>query len=75
MMTTATKKQCRSIGTAVIWPSGLEAMLDISTETRLRYEKRGMLPPRNVFIGGRAIGWKPSTIEAALAGNLTAAAA
>jgi predicted DNA-binding transcriptional regulator AlpA len=74
MMTTATKKQCRSIGTAVIWPSGLEAMLDISTETRLRYEKRKMLPPRDVYIGQRAIGWKPSTIEAALAGNLAAAA-
>jgi predicted DNA-binding transcriptional regulator AlpA len=74
-MPTTAKKQCRAIGTAVIWPSGLEAMLDISGETRLRYEKRGLLPSRDVYIGRRAIGWKPSTIEAALAGNLAATAA
>lgn len=53
-----------SQGTAVVWPSGVEARYGIKPVTRWRWERAGKLPPRDVHIGGRD-GWKPETLEAA----------
>jgi hypothetical protein len=55
----------RSVGTGIVWPSGLELRYDISAPTRWRWEKTGKLPPRDVFIGGVAEGWKPETLDRA----------
>jgi hypothetical protein len=63
-------RRARSGGTAVVWPRGIEERYGISTPTRWRWEKAGLLPPRDVFIGGRAVGWKPQTLEAADAGKV-----
>lgn len=68
-------KQGPRAGSSVIWPKGIEDQLDLSAPTRWRMERDGRLPPRDVFIAGKAVGWKPSTIEAMLAGKLTGAAA
>jgi predicted DNA-binding transcriptional regulator AlpA len=58
-------KRTRSAGTACVWPSGIELRYDVSAPTRWRWEKLGLLPPRDVFIGGKAVGWKPETLDAA----------
>jgi len=50
-------------GSAVIWPSGVEEMYGISTQTRWRWEKLGRLPRRDVSIGGKT-GWRPETLKA-----------
>ena len=34
-----------------------------SAPTLWRWERDGKLPDRDVFVGGRAVGWKPETIE------------
>lgn len=65
-------KRNRTAGTGIIWPAGIEQRYGIATITRVRWEKAGKLPPRDVHVGGRAVGWRPSTIEAAERG-LTAA--
>jgi len=50
-------------GSAVVWPSGVEAMYGISTQTRWRWERLGKLPPRDVSVGGKT-GWRPETLKA-----------
>jgi predicted DNA-binding transcriptional regulator AlpA len=55
-------------GTDVIWLKGLEKRLGITDDTRTRWEKSGKLPPRDAYIGGVAVGWRPATIEAWLRG-------
>jgi predicted DNA-binding transcriptional regulator AlpA len=50
----------------VIYPQGVEQILDVSKPTRWRMEREGRLPARDVFIGGVAVGWKPETIDRAL---------
>lgn len=62
------QKRTRAVGTACIWPCGVEQMFDISAPTRWRWEKVGLLPPRDVFVGGRAVGWRPETLDAAARG-------
>lgn len=52
-------------GTSVTWPAGLRAQLGISAPTLWRWERNGLVPKRDVFIGGRS-GWKPETIAEAL---------
>jgi len=46
----------------------------ISAPTRWRWEKGGILPKRDVFIGGEAKGWKPETLDAADRGEALASA-
>ena len=46
-------------------PKGVEVQLGISPPTRWRMERDGRLPPRDFFIGGIAVGWKPTTLAAA----------
>jgi hypothetical protein len=58
----------RSVGTGCVWPSGVELRYDISPPTRGRWEKLGLLPARDVFVGGKAVGWKPETLNAAESG-------
>jgi len=73
MTTTArTRKpsEFRSAGTAIVWPLGVEKRYDISAATRIRWERIGVLPRRDVFIGGRPQGWKPETLENSDRGNL-----
>jgi predicted DNA-binding transcriptional regulator AlpA len=43
----------------------METRYGISAPTRWRWEKDGKLPRRDVFVGGVAVGWRPSTIETA----------
>jgi len=40
-------------GTAVVWPSGVEERYGISAPTRWRWEKKKLLPPRDVSVGGK----------------------
>lgn len=51
-------------GTSVVWPAGVEQRYGISTPTRLRWEKNGRLPRRDVDVGGKT-GWRPATLERA----------
>ena len=62
----------RSVGTACIWPRGVEQRYDISAPTRCRGERQGLLPARDVYIGGRAVGWRPETLETAERGGRVA---
>jgi hypothetical protein len=55
----------RSVGAAMVWPLGLERRYNISASTRRRWEALGILPARDVFIGGEPKGWRPETLEAA----------
>lgn len=50
-------------GTRIVWPRGIEERYGISDVTRWRWERIGKLPPRDVFIGGTAAGWRPETLE------------
>jgi predicted DNA-binding transcriptional regulator AlpA len=65
----ARKRTTPSSTDAVTWPSGVEARYGISGVTRWRWERTGKLPPRDVFIGGKAAGWRPETLEAAERGQ------
>jgi predicted DNA-binding transcriptional regulator AlpA len=65
----APKKRSRTAGTVCVWPAGVQARYGISLPTRWRWEKDGKLPPRDVFVGGVAIGWRPETLEAAERGT------
>jgi predicted DNA-binding transcriptional regulator AlpA len=58
------KRPAPVCGTAVVWPAGLEQRYGISAPTRWRWERDGLLPARDVHIGGRT-GWRPETLEAA----------
>ena len=62
-------KRLRESGGRVIYPRGLEVRYGISLSTRWRWEKDRLLPPRDVFIGGKAVGWKPETLDAADSGQ------
>jgi predicted DNA-binding transcriptional regulator AlpA len=62
------KRPCLG-GTGLITPRGLEERYGWSLATRWRAERDRRVPPRDVFIGGRAVGWKPETIAAAEAGQ------
>jgi predicted DNA-binding transcriptional regulator AlpA len=64
-------RRAKISGTHVIHPRGVEQRYGFSSVTRWRYEKTGKLPPRDVFIGGVAVGWKPSTLESAERGTAT----
>jgi hypothetical protein len=55
----------RAVGPVVIYPGGAEIRYSISGPTRWRWEQAGKLPPRDVFVGGKAIGWRPETLEEA----------
>lgn len=51
-------------GTVVIWPSGVEERYDISAATRVRWEREGRLPARDINVGTKT-GWRPQTLAAA----------
>jgi predicted DNA-binding transcriptional regulator AlpA len=46
-------------------PTDVQRRYGISAVTRWRWEKSGRIPPRDLFIGGEAYGWKESTLVAA----------
>lgn len=71
-MTTRRKNVFRTAGSACVWPSGLEAMYGVSSETRRRWERAGLLPARDFYLAGKAVAWRPETIAAATSGNLAA---
>lgn len=60
-------------GSSIVWPAGLCERLGIKPVTRWRWEKDGKLPPRDAYINGVAVGWRPATIETALRGPAAAA--
>jgi predicted DNA-binding transcriptional regulator AlpA len=65
---------CRREGTKIVWPAGICTRYGISAPTRWRWERGGKLPPRDVFVNGEAVGWRPETIDAADRGEIPAAA-
>jgi predicted DNA-binding transcriptional regulator AlpA len=62
------KRECRTQGTTLVWPSGVCKRYGISTVTRWRWERQKKLPPRDVFINGEAVGWRPETLDSAARG-------
>lgn len=62
---TSRPKRMRSAGSGCIWPLGVQQRFGISAPTRWRWERLGLLPRRDVYVGGRAVGWRPETLEAA----------
>ena len=69
MESASTPKRVRTAGSGCIWPRGLRERYDISGPTLWRWERNGKLPRRDVFIGGRAVGWRPETIARAESGR------
>ena len=65
-------KRPRTGGTNVIYPAGVQQQLGISLATRWRWERDGKLPPRDYFVAGVAVGWRPETLEAASRGDAPA---
>lgn len=59
-------------GTRCIWPSAVQERYGISLATRWRWERKGKLPPRDVFVAGVPVGWRPETLEAAERGETAA---
>lgn len=51
-------------GSEVIWAFGLVERYGVSGPTLWRWERAGLLPERDVHIGGRS-GWRIKTIEQA----------
>jgi predicted DNA-binding transcriptional regulator AlpA len=66
------RKRARTAGSNCVWPSGVQDRFGISAPTRWRWEKDKKLPARDVFVGGVAVGWKPSTLETAERGPVAA---
>jgi len=56
-------------GTGLITPRGLELRYGWTQPTRWRAEHDGRLPARDVYIGGKPVGWRPDTIAAAERGE------
>jgi predicted DNA-binding transcriptional regulator AlpA len=52
----------------VLKPGDVQLLYGISNPTRWRYERNGLLPKRDVHIGGKPIGWYRSTLDAAARG-------
>ena len=67
-----TKKRPRLAGSGVIYPRGAEERYGISLSTRWRWEREKKLPPRDVYVGGRPIGWRPETLDRADEGQAMA---
>jgi len=63
-MTIKSKKIGPRHGTVVVWPSGVQERYGISAPTRWRWEKLGVLPARDVSVGGKT-GWRPETLAQA----------
>ena len=57
------RRHAKIRGDRVIWPGGVELMYGISAVTRWRWEKLGVLPPRDFHIGSQS-GWRPETLAA-----------
>jgi predicted DNA-binding transcriptional regulator AlpA len=57
-------------GTHVVWPVGVELRYGITKATRWRWEREKKLPPRDFYLDGEAVGWRPATLDAADAGEL-----
>jgi len=63
------QKHLRAGGSRCIWPRGLRDRYGVSGPTLWRWERAGKLPKRDVFVGGRPVGWRPETIERAERGE------
>jgi hypothetical protein len=50
---------------SVVWPRDLERRYNISDSTRARWEKIGLIPRRDVYLGGKPEAWYLATVEAA----------
>jgi len=53
------------VGVAILWPRDLCVRYRITPETRRRWEKRGLLPPRDFFLNGQPAGWHAQTLDCA----------
>ena len=64
------RRRCRPLeGSRIVWPGGVAERYGVTHYTVLRWEKSGQLPPRDVYIGGRPMGWRPETLDAADSGK------
>ena len=50
---------------SVLWPVDVANRYGVSEKTRWEWERDGKLPKRDVHIGGEAVAWYVTTIEAA----------
>lgn len=57
-------------GARCVWPRGVANRFGVTTVTVWRWERSGRLPARDVYLGGRAVGWRPETLEAAERGRV-----
>lgn len=55
-------------GDLVVWPRELCQRYGIDPCTRWRWERSKRLPPRDFYVGGKAVGWRRETLEVAEAG-------
>ncbi len=60
-------------GTRCVKPINVQARLGYSSVTVWRMERDGRLPARDVFVGGKAVGWRPETLESAERGDTSVA--
>lgn len=60
----AARKPKAPVSPIVLYPRDVQKLLNISFTGRWRLEKQGRLPPRDVFLGVQAVGWRPETLEA-----------
>jgi hypothetical protein len=51
-------------GTRVVWPSGVMQRYGVGPSTLFRWERTGVLPPRDFCLGDKT-GWRPETLDAA----------
>jgi hypothetical protein len=73
MAITRAKAAAHAAGPVIVYPRGVEIRYQISAPTRWRWERDSRLPKRDVFLGSKAIGWRPTTLENAERGPTPAA--
>lgn len=67
------KSQKPKSAPAVLWPADVQRRYGVTNKTRWTWEREGKLPARDVYIGGEAVAWYVTTIEAAARGPKAAA--
>ena len=61
----AIQRNERRADRALYWPRDLQLRYAVARQTIDRWEKLGHIPPRDFFVGTRAVAWHVGTIERA----------